>query len=242
MVADYGRFRLGKVEYPLAAPASGTETATFDPALEEMRLFFVAMIQKHLGLAFDAIATDVGLTALAGNIVRESVTFDPTPFFKDFHAKLPLFALWRVEEDPAQHTVAWFKTGTIITAVYMLPPMSAAQASRLVHVLRGVRAVITNYTAQGYDPDYDNGREVWGDSGLMSLTLTKIRYGYPQFQGFDTNTPFPTVEFTFALEEREENNPGLLALEGLDASIENANGNPPEDVPIAEISWENVTP
>lgn len=244
-MSDYGRFKLGGVEFPVSdSPFVASRTA-LDPILSAALDFYKAMLEKHLGDYFDAMVTDANLTdanggTYVGKIVAEMIGYDPIPYLQASQYKFPLLALYRTEEDVEDHTVAWYKTTQKWTLLYVLPTLSAAQANKIVHILKGVRAVIVDRTIQGYDPDYLSGAEVWADCGVMEIGVSKARYG--AIPDLSTNLQFPALELTIECIEREQKNPGLDNLEGIDANIDVSNGEPSEDVTTAQISWENVTP
>lgn len=240
MAEDYERFKLGAVEYPvIVSPLVGARER-LDPPLNAALLFYVAMLQKHLGPYFDALCTSISKTDLVGKVVAEYVGIDPLPYMTSAAYKFPLLAVYRVEEDINERTVNWYQAQGKWTCLYILPPLDAAQASQLVHILKAVRAIIVDRTEQGYDPSYLSGAEVWKVAGISSIGVTSVKYGgVPQL---DTNLRFPAIEISIAVDEREEKNPGLLTLEGLDAVVSTANGDPDDDLTVAEITWENVTP
>lgn len=239
-MSDYGRFKLGGVEFPVSdSPFVASRTA-LDPILSTALDFYKAMLEKHLGAYFDAMVTDAQMTDYVGKIVAEMIGYDPLPYLQASQYKFPLLAIYRTEEDVEDHTVNWYKTVQKWTLLYILPTLSAAQANKIVHILKGVRAVIVDRTIQGYDPDYQSGTEVWAACGVMEIGVSKARYG--AIPDLSTNLHFPALELTIECVEREQKNPGLDTLEGIDADIDVSNGEPSEDTTVAQIAWENVTP
>lgn len=239
-MSDYGRFKLGGVEFPVSASPFVASRTALDPILSAALAFYKAMLEKHLGAYFDAMVTEAGMSDYVGKIVAEMIGYDPTPYLTASQYKFPLLALYRTEEDVEDHTVSWYKTDQSWTLIYVLPTLTAAQANKIVHILKGVRAVIVDRTIQGYDPDYQSGAEVWSACGVMEIGVSKARYG--AIPDLTTNLHFPALELTIKCVEREQKNPGLDTLEGIDATIATSNGNPDDDLTVAEIAWENVTP
>lgn len=237
-MSDYGQFKLGGVEYPVAAsPFVGALTA-LDPILAAAIAFYKAMLVTHLGDYFAAMVTDAGATNLSSNIVAETVSYDPSPYLQESQYKFPLLAMYRTEEDVEDHTVNWYKTACSYTFVYVLPPLDAARANKILPILKGIRSVIVDRTIQGYDPSYLSGVEVWAAPGVMSIGVTKARYGtMPDVKG---ELLFPALELTIACEEREKNNPGLDTLSGLDGTVDVSNGTPADDITTTEFAWEAV--
>lgn len=239
-MSDYERFKLGGVEYPVPASPFVDARTALDPILSAALDFYKAMLETHLGDYFDAMVTDANMVDYVGKIVAEMVGYDPTPYLQASQYKFPLMALYRTEEDVEDHTVAWYKASQKWTFLYVLPTLTAAQANRVIHILKGVRAVIVDRTIQGYDPTYQTGVEVWKDSGVMQIGVTKARYG--TIPDLATNLQFPALELSIECIEREQKNPGLDDMSGLDADIDVSNGDPVDDVNVAQIAWENVTP
>lgn len=239
-MADYGTFKFGAVTFPVPASPLVRSLEALDPPVHAALAFYKAMLEKHLGAYFDAIVTSAGLADYAGKIVAEAIGYDPAPYLTTAQYKFPLLAIYRTEEEPSEHTANWFKSASAWTVLYVLPPLTAAQAAQVVHILKGVRAVVLDRTEQGYDPDYLAGALVWEAAGVMKIGVSRVRYG--TVPSFDAKLYFPAVELTIAVEEREQKNPDLVELEGLDGEVATSNGTPADDQTVAEIAWENVTP
>lgn len=238
MMADYSSFQVGNVVYPVPISPLVGARAALDPALNDVLAFYVAMIQGKLGAYFDALVTSISMPDLVGKIVAESVGYDPTPYMKAGTYKFPLLAIYRTEDETSEHTVAWYKNASSWTVLYVLPTLTAAQASQLTHVLKAVKAVITDRTIQGYDETYLSKKEVLKDAGIMSVSIGKARYGsIPELK---TDLVFPALELSLVVDEREETSPGLEDFTRLDTEIAVSNGTPAEDLTVVE-TWEVMT-
>lgn len=237
-MSDYGRFKFGGVSFPIAPTPFVEARVALDPFLSTAIAFFKAMLDTHLGQYFAAMVTATDVANMTSTIVGEAIAYDPSPYLTLSQYKFPLLALYRVEEETTDHTVAWYKSASTYTMLYILPPLTAAQANRITSILKGVRSVIIDRTNQGYDPAYMGGAEVWGDAGIMSIGVTKARYG--TIPDLAANIYFPALELTFACEERENESPGLDTLAGVDVEIDVSNGAPNDGVKVAEFTWENV--
>jgi len=237
-MADYGTFQLGGVVYPVDDSPFVAALEKLDPPIHKALAFYKAMLEKHIGAYFDAAFGAANLTNYVGKIVAEVVGYDPAPYLTAAQYKFPLLALYRTEEEVKDHTVAWYKTQSQWTLLYILPTLTAAQANQVIHILKAVRAVIADRTLQGYDPDYLSGEEVWETAGIMSIGITTARYG--TIPDLTTNLPFPALEITMVCEEREEKNPDLDDFDGIDGEIAVSDGDPVNDVPVAEFSWSST--
>lgn len=239
-MSDYDRFKLGNVEFPVADSPFVGALEKLDPALYAALAFYKAVLVQHLGAYFDALATAAGLPDLVGKVVAEAVGYDPLPYLTAAQYKFPLLALYRTEEQIVDKTVAWYRSNQSWTLVYALPPLTAAQANQVVHVLKAVRAIILDRTEQGYDPSYLSGKEVWKDSGVAEIAVKTARYG--AIPDLSAQIFFPALELQLSVAEQEDKTPGLDTFAGIDATIAVSNGTPAEDLDVAEIAWENVTP
>lgn len=235
-MSDYGIFKFGGVTYPVPATPFVQSRTALSPVISAALLFYKAMLETHLGAYFAAMVTDAEVTNLSSTIVTEMVGYDPTQYLKEGQYKFPLMALHRTEIEISDHTVAWYKSASTFVFLYVLPPLTVAQANRIVHILEGVRAVIVDRTIQGYDPAYQSGAEVWTACGVMSIGVKSARIG--QIRDLQTNLFFPALEMTIECEEREQTNPGLDDLSGVDTTLDVSNGTPEDDLTVSEIAWE----
>ena len=234
-MSDYGQFKFGGVTYPLAASPFVASKTALDPVLTAALAFYKAMLERHLGEYFAAMVTDSQVTNLSSSIVAEVIGYDPVPYLHDAQYKFPLLAMYRTEEAIKDHTVAWQKSEAKFVLLYVLPPLNAAQANRIVHILKGVRAVIADRTTQGYDPSYLSGVEVWDACGAAEIGVTEARYG--SIPNVTTNLTFPALEMTIECMEIEGESPGLDDFDGLDAKIDESQGAPNDGITVAEIDW-----
>lgn len=235
-MSDYGTFQSGGVIFPVEASPFVASRTALDPSLSAALAFYKAMLETHLGAYFAAMVTDSGVTNLSSSIVAEVVGYDPTPYLQSAQYKFPLLAMYRTEEEVSDHTVAWYKSESKYVFLYVLPPLDAAQANRIVHILKGVKSVIVDRTIQGYDPAYLSGAEVWADAGLMEIGVKSARYG--AIPSLTTNLLFPALEMTIECTEREKSNPGLDELSGVDTTLDVSNGTPADDLTVSDIAWE----
>lgn len=239
-MADYGSFKVGAIEFPLAATPFVGAREKLDPPINGALAYFQAMLEKHMGAYFDALATQVGAIDLVGKVVAETVGYDPAPYLKESNFKFPLLAMFRTTEEHEDFTTSWYRTKSVMTVLYVLPPLDVAKYASLVYALRAARTVILDRTMQGYDPDYNAGEEVWETAGIAQITVDRARYGMmPSIEG---NLSFPAVEISFTVDEQEDISPNLDDFDGIDATICVSDGDPANDVPVVEIAWDNVTP
>lgn len=235
-MSDYGQFSVGGVSFPVDDSPFVASITALDPVLARALVFYKAMLETHLGAYFAAMVTDSGATNLSSSIVAETVGYDVTPYLTADQYKFPLLAMYSTEEEIKDHTVAWYKSTNKYVLLYVLPPLTAAQANKILPILKGIKSVIVDRTIQGYDPAYQNSLEVWADVGVMEIGVTNARYG--ALPNVTTNLTFPALELSIECQERENANPGLDTLSGLDTAIDVSNSTPADDITVAEFEWQ----
>lgn len=218
-MADYGQFEIGNVDYPLNV--SGSVLQAINPPLYYALDYFVAMLQQHLGTAWDGYATVAGLADLDGYIVRTALPYDPTPDLLTQQVQLPLFALWEDEGIIEGKSLTWFHSVTSWKAVFVLPPLTSAQKEILHPFLKGAVNVLYDRTIQGHDPSYMNNLVLWDKdvSGIEKIRLTKFRFD--NFSIPSSNQFMPTVIMNFDVSIRQDSNSSFFqSLGGVDTTIQ----------------------
>ncbi|MRG98213.1 hypothetical protein [Polyangium spumosum] len=238
-MADYGEFKVGAVSYPVPASPVLPAKTVLDPALATALDYFKAVLNLHLGAYWDALVAQIGLSGLAGKLVAEAVTYDPALYLQEAQYRFPLLALYRVRGDIRDKTVAWYRLKTEWRLIFALPTLTAAQMLSMSPLLWSVLRVINDRTQQGYDPSYQNGALVFGDGGIASIAPDSYQFGH--LVNPRTDLVFPTLEMSFQVEEREQLNPGLLPLGGIDTTLSVSQGTPDDEVTVVEVS-QDFTP
>jgi len=221
---EYGTFKVGAVKFPLALESSTTKTLLQDgdPGLDALLRFCAAMLDTHLGGRWTEAAAEAELTT-APSIVGTKIPYDPGPFLTVANYRFPLLALFPVREDMSEHTRTRHKTDGTFALQWILPPLRAEQALKLLPMLRLVSRVLYNRIEQGYDPAHESGALVLGVAGLAAITVKESTIGYvPVQQRGPTAKPdtfYPCIEFTVVLTEVREDVFAEAGIEGLDAGV-----------------------
>jgi hypothetical protein len=222
---EYGRFKVGKVAFPLALASSTTKTLLEDgdPGLWALLLFCKAMLETHVGARYAEAAADAALTT-APAVVGSRVPYDPGPYLTVEQLKFPILAAFPVSEEMSEHTRTRHKTDGEFAIQWILPPLRAEQALKLSPMLRLVSRVLYNRIEQGYDPAYESGALVLGSAGLAAITVKSSTIGYipsPAARGTvdPTKAFYPCIEFSVVLTEVREDVFAETGVEGFDAGV-----------------------
>lgn len=219
-MADYGSFTYGAVKFPIPTDGTGPggPGASFlrdgDPTIYYLLEFCKKMIEVYVGPRLISEAAIVGFDVLHGP-VGETLPLNPEPFLLENQIRFPLLAAYRQSSK-----FEWIGRSKNIVddmvLVYVLPPMTAGEAERLMPTLHAVALAIDNRVEQGFDPNYTpsaptgtTGEPFWTRANLTSVGLKTVQYG--SFMS-DENIFFPAVTMTlevkarsgFSLEEFEE--------------------------------------
>jgi len=253
-MTDFLALKHGAVVYPLplAGAGLGGQGATLlrdaDPALYYMLEFFASCIETHLGAR---VLQEVALAGMAPDqpgkdfeaAVSMALPINPQAFLNEEHMRFPLLAIWRERrtfEYVGQRKVAVDQ----VNLAYILPPLDAFQAEKLMPTLHAVGAIIDNRSEQGFDPAYTPsaptgtpGEPIWAANraGLKSIEVKSIEFGdYPSV----TDLSFPGLSMKIEVKERSEAvTEQLVGFDGVTTTTELQGQPPAEDptpVPVAE--------
>ncbi len=212
-MTDYAGLKHGAVQYPLPTGGSGNGgpgaslLRDADPAVFYLLEFYKSVLQTHLGARLLAEASSSGAEQIE-LAVAETLPLNPEQYLVEHQIKFPLLAAYRKStkfEDIGgqKHSV------DEIEVAYVLPPLQAGEAERLLPILKAVVSVLDNRTEQGMDPAYTPsaslgaaaGDLVWELAGVASANVKSATYGgYTPAESLF----FPAVILTVELKERSD--------------------------------------
>lgn len=163
-------FSYGGVDFPLTPSTANSLLRDADPAVYYALEFFAQVITTHLGPRLLAEATVAGASDIT-SAVAESMPIDPEQFLTEEHLKFPLLTLHRESSTYKFITKRRVATHKLRLA-YVLPPLRAAQAERLLPVLHAVGLLIDQKATQGLDPAYTPTAPV-GTAGEFVWSATR---------------------------------------------------------------------
>ena len=215
---EFGTFAVGAAVFPLVSPGTNTGLRDADPALYFALDYWAAMIRQHVGARLLVEAAAVGLswpdTTNTQNAVRQQYPYDVGPYLLELQAQMPLLACWRGKSKYTWEESSYFSDECDITLAYVLPPLSAGQAERLIPFLRAIEATIRQRTTQAWDPSYTPPGGTIGDqfdsanyANVEEIGFNEGSYGAMPAAG---NLHFPTLLMRGFVIERDNPVPGAF--------------------------------
>ena len=222
-MGDYSSFGGGGAAYPLPASTANSLLKDADPAIYYALDFFANVIQIHSGARISAEASAAGGGLSIPNLPPTQLPYDPFPYLKELQtaAKLPLLAIFRKGGNLTARTVSLQHDEANVTMQYILPPLTAGQAERLIPALKAVKDILHNRGEQGWDPAYTPpgdvlGGKVWKLAGIEYWKAKPYTMG--RWEASDS-TFFSTISFDVEMGELASATFTTL-LAGIDAAID----------------------
>lgn len=180
-MTDYASVRAGGASYPLSSAITNALLKDADPVVYYALDFFKSVLETNLGARIAAEATAAGVSAISA-AVASTLPTDPAPFLLGEEFQFPLLAIHRKETTISEHTICYTRAVCDAQVFYVLPPVTAGQAERLMPTLKAVRDILWLRTELGFDPAYTPpgaaaGASVWTLSGLDRILFTGDQYG-----------------------------------------------------------------
>ncbi len=213
-MVDFASFKHGGVTYPLPAEDSGlggtgaSLLRDCDPAIFYALEYYASVINTHVGTRLVAEAVAAGHDKIL-SAVGETLPVNPENWLTSEHIRFPLLSLYR--KSSTFRIIGQRKFSThVLELAYVLPPMNAGEAEKLLPILHAVEVLLDNRTEQGFDPSYTPstptgtaGESPWSASraGVARVGITASTTGAytPTADLF-----FPAVVMTVEMEERSE--------------------------------------
>ena len=234
---EWGPFGFGGVQFPLTASTAKSLSEDLDPACFWLVDFLKAMLEKHLGARWTAEAAAAGLTKLDGNpsvIVGSALTNDPFDQIPVFQYDFPILAGFHVfaandAADSAPNTQDGKPLFSTLHVLFVLPPLDAAQAKKLVPILSGVVKVAKEKVFVAHDPDWQGGADLKEKMGVTDARFVQAEYGSlrgraqgEQRRDHEAKSFYPTVMIRFQIAQSRLASTAEIAnvpFEGADAAI-----------------------
>lgn len=196
-----GDFYQGGLSFPLDPASANSLLRDADPAVFFALEFFSQSIQTHLGPRLVAEATAAGATDITV-AVAEAMPIDPEQFLAEEHLRFPLLTLHREASTYKYLTKRRVEIGRLKLA-YVLPPLQAGQAERLLPILHAVGALVDRKCTQGLDPthtpsDGEAGDFVWPSAGVSKIEVKESSLGAFQIS---SDLFFPAIVLTLEMWE-----------------------------------------
>ena len=223
-MTDYASFKYGNVVYPIPTDGTGLggPGASFlrdaDPALFYLIEFSKRVIDVYVGPRLLAEATRIGFGDKVSVAVAEWMPMDPEPYLLEAQVRFPLLATYR-KNSKFDYVGRDRVIVDEVEIIYVLPPMSAAEANNILPVLTSVLRTLDSRYEQGFDPAYTPsmptgtaGEPFWQRAGLTGVQIKSASYGSYMS---DAELYFPAVIITAELYEKSSKQPkGLEEWDG----------------------------
>lgn len=201
MADNYSTFKHGGTLFPLPSAVTNGLLRDADPALFYALDFYTTVIRTHLTTRLAAEATAIGYASI-DNAVAMAVPYHPLPFMTEEQLRFPLLAVYRKADTFNDRTMTWRLSTGEWGLDYILPPMNAAQAERLLPALNAVRVIVENRTDLGFDPSWNTSARVWGSS-YANLEKIDLQASAIQLWQLGDGLPFHALACTLTVRERQ---------------------------------------
>lgn len=217
-------FSYGGVSFPLTASTANSLLRDADPAVYYALEFFAQVITTHIGARVIAEATAAGATDITA-AVRESMPIDPAQFITEEHFRFPLLALHR-ESTSFKYLTKRRQAIHKLKLSYVLPPLRAAQAEKLLPILHAVGLLIDHKATVGSDEAYTPtaptgtaGEFVW--SGTRAATAkVEVKDSAVGAYQISNDLFFPAISMSLEMWElADANTTGYDDYEGADVDV-----------------------
>jgi hypothetical protein len=172
--------RQGGVVLPLVASTGNTLLQDADPALFYALAFVRFLIEHHVGARLVSEATICGAPIAAA--VANSIPFDPSPYLTEDQLRFPLLAVYRQSSESVSRSEMWTQSNGTLAINYVLPPLTAGQAERLLPVFHACSAMLARALQLGANAGYTPpggaaGDPVWKLASIEKVELGAEKYG-----------------------------------------------------------------
>lgn len=207
-------FKIGGAVFPLvAAPSNPSLLKVADPGLAKILDFFSFMVTTYVG---DALLAAAALSsAPIGDAVAQVAPINPDVIAKAEQWQFPLLCGWRQSSKDNDRTLNWRQGVATVGLAYVLPPLSPTQRACLDPILSAVGKVCNYAFAQGSDPGYNVGENIFITTSISRARLMTEQFGTFKFSDAKEDY-FPS--WLGELEVSEQNEPYTVGLDDFDGA------------------------
>jgi hypothetical protein len=240
-MSDWASWAYGGTALPLTTSTTNSLLRDADPALFYTLTYFQSVINTYVGPRLIAEAAKAPAVTQVTTAISAVVPFDPAPYLTENQGiTFPLLSLHRIRERFEDHTIAHPHSVSEWVLQYVLPPINAGQAERLIPILGTIGKTLHNRIENMFDPSFSSGLRVWQAAGVESIKLMTAEYGRWEH---GNGLAFPTWKAVIEVRERVDDVAGnLQPLSGLDSAIDIASSQSPTVVDFASLAVTFVDP
>lgn len=228
-MSEDGYFTFGHFQAPLTASTANSALYDCDYTLYTLIAYYKFCFETYLQDRWNEEVVAANLPELAGSIVSYVLPYDPIPYLKQIQSKFPLLAIFPIQEEFSHKTVIHDSVKVSFQILWVMPPIEAAQAERLMPFRRAVAKTLRNRTNHKFDPGFRNGEQVWEVAGIESIDFQSASYG--SIENLDTDLFLPTLQINLQLVERTfPDSRNSVPLDGADVEIDS------DDLNVVELN------
>jgi hypothetical protein len=203
---DNQSFQIANVVQPIPDPGQYGTLRESDIALFYALDFFTFVITTYPGPRLMSVVQAIGPATITQPVMQRYPIL-PQPDFQTNQVKFPLLAIGRTTYKHEWKRIGWESDRGQFKLLYVLPPLNAGQAEKIVPLLHATMQAIRKKTTQSFDPQYTPPGGVAGQSpwtlalsGIEEIGFTNSEHGFMEGAG---NNFFPCITMTGFVIERD---------------------------------------
>jgi hypothetical protein len=156
-VPDFDQAQVGGVVLPLSTTSENSLLRDADPSLFFFLDFIKYVINTYPGPRLVQALQEAGITYASQQInaaVAMEYPYEPLPEQLENQFQFPLLAAFRGDIKTEQFTVGHETDSTVLTVLYVLPPMDAAGTERILPIFNSIQKALRRKITDAWDPGY----------------------------------------------------------------------------------------
>jgi hypothetical protein len=224
----YAQQKVGGVLTPLSTSGTNSLLQDADPVLFYGLDFWASMIRLYEGDRFAQAVATAGIKSVDGSVMQDAVgqTYPWPPELEKeaTQFRFPLLAGYWKDAKSRWISASYEDDRTTFDLLYILPPLSATQAEKILPLFKAIYGTLRKATTMGFDPNYyppggTAGQQPWAlvYAGVEEIGLEQAHYGTWNIGG---NLKFPFLHIEGFAIERDNYVPSTYQLAGVDTEVD----------------------
>ena len=155
-----------------------------DPFVFYFLDFLTFVINQYCGAALKAALKAAGLKTPAGapmQAVAQAYPYEPLPEYLENQIAFPALFVWRKDLKTEWHSVGLEVDVASLEVAYVLPPLDAAAAERLLPILTAVSKALRRKATDAWDPAYTPPGGTLGDQYTAAPYAHVMEAGFGEY-------------------------------------------------------------